>query len=143
MSECQDTPNGDHHSNVDFFEPYASFSRTLRTWLVAYGIGAPVLFASQDAFVCILAKPIQGVIIIGLFLLGTMVQIIATFLYKYSMGYIYFGELKKEFMETRRYKISNWLSEAMWLEISFDIITIVSFVSATVYVLIVYVTREN
>lgn len=33
-----------------YFEPYAKFAATLRTWLMAYGIGVPFLFATQEKF---------------------------------------------------------------------------------------------
>jgi len=122
-----------------FYEPYAAFSRTLRTWLVAYGIGAPVLFASQEAFKPILKEPNKAALIIGLFLFGAMAQIIASVIYKYVMGYIYFGELDEAFQKTRRHKVSEWLSEAMWLEMIFDLISIGFFVWATLKILILYV----
>ena len=126
-------------SEHGFYEPYVAFSRVLRTWLVAYGIGAPVLFASQDAFTPILKDPKTAAPIIGLFLFGAIVQILAAVIYKYSMGYIYFGELKEVFQKTIRYKVSEWFSEAMWLEMTFDILSIGSFSWATIKVLSLYV----
>lgn len=125
----------------EFYEPYASFSRIMRAWLVAYGIGAPALLASQDAFKAILAVPNQAMFIISCFLFGASVQIIAAFIYKYSMGYIYFEDLGKVSKKTNRYKIAEWFSEAMWLEMLFDIISIGSFALATVKVLMLYVQR--
>ena len=122
-----------------FYEPYAAFSRTLRTWLVAYGIGAPVLFASQDAFEPILKEPNKAALIIGLFLFGAMAQIIAAVIYKYVMGYIYFGELDEAFQKTRRHKVSEWISESMWLEMFFDLVSIGCFVWATLRILVLYV----
>lgn len=32
-----------------FYEHYSHFARTLRGWLVAYGIGLPILIASQES----------------------------------------------------------------------------------------------
>ncbi len=125
----------------EFYEPYAAFSRTMRAWLVAYGIGAPALLASQDAFKAILVVSNHAAFIIGSFLCGVSVQIIAAFIYKYSMGYLYFGELEKSFDKTKRYKVANWFSLAMWLEMLFDIISIGSFALATVMVLIWYIKR--
>ncbi len=114
-----------------FYEPYAVFSRTLRAWLVAYGIGAPVLFATRDSFARTLAQPEAAMPVIGFFLFGVCVQVTAALIYKYSMGYIYFGELDKGFQKTRRYKISGYLSQAMWLEMLFDIVSIGAFLWAT------------
>lgn len=122
-----------------FYEPYAVFSRTLRTWLVAYGIGAPVLFATQPFFARILAEAEVAMPIIGFFLFGVIVQVIAALLYKYSMGYIYFGELDENFQKTRRYRIAEHVSDAMWLEMLFDILSIVAFALATYMALKQYI----
>jgi hypothetical protein len=51
---------------------------------------------------------------------------------------IYFGELDEDFQNTRRYKVSEWLSEAMWLEMCFDILSIGSFGWATMRILVLY-----
>lgn len=119
-----------------FYEAYAGFARTLRTWLAAYGIGAPVLFASQAAFATILKETQATVCIIGLFLIGVSLQLIAALLYKATMWYLYYGELYHEFQRTRRYKMSDCLSEQLWLEMCFDIGSVVTFAWATVWVLL-------
>lgn len=119
-----------------FYEAYAGFAKTLRTWLVAYGIGAPVLFASQSAFATLLKEKQATVCIIGLFLIGVSLQLTAALMYKATMWYLYFGELSEAFQCTRRYKVSDWLSEQFWLELCFDIGSIVTFAWATVWVLV-------
>lgn len=35
-------------SSAELYAVYEEHSKTLRTWLVAYGIGAPVLFITND-----------------------------------------------------------------------------------------------
>ncbi len=126
-----------------FYEPYAVFSRTLRAWLVAYGIGASVFFATQQSFARVLAQSNTAMPIIGFFLFGVSVQVIAALIYKYSMGYIYFGELDKGFQKTNRYRMSGYLSQAMWLEMLFDILSIGSFVGATYLALKQYISLSN
>lgn len=37
----------DAHQKLEHFNNYADYSRTLRAWLVAYGIGGPVLFVTN------------------------------------------------------------------------------------------------
>jgi hypothetical protein len=76
-----------------FFESYAKFSNILRTWLIAYGIGAPVLFASNAFFIKIMQDTKNGPYIVKFFLLGVSIQVFAALIYKYTMGYLYFGEL--------------------------------------------------
>jgi len=126
-----------------FYEPYAIFSRTLRAWLVAYGIGAPVLFATQPTFARILTQAEIAMPIIGLFLFGVVIQVCAALLYKYSMGYIYFGELDDDFQKTKRYKVAAYVSRAMWLEMLFDLLAITLFMLATYLALKQYILLGN
>jgi hypothetical protein len=126
-----------------FYEPYAVFSRTLRAWLVAYGIGAPVLFATQPSCARILASADAAMPIIGFFLFGVIVQVIAALLYKYSMGYIYFAELDGHFQKTKRYRIAEYISGAMWLEMLFDLFSIGAFTLATYMALKYYILLSN
>lgn len=128
-------------SDRGFYEPYANFSRTLRAWLVAYGIGAPVLFSTQTAFSGLLQKKDLALPIVWLYLAGVVVQVLAALIYKYSMGYIYFGELDAKFRKTRRHRVAEWFSEAMWLEMVFDVVSIGALVAATYLVLQHYLTH--
>jgi hypothetical protein len=70
---------------VGFYEAYAGFARTLRTWFVAYGIGGPVLFLTNDNA----AKTFRGApsahLIAYSFLSGVLLQILAALLSKTAM----------------------------------------------------------
>ena len=118
-----------------FYEPYAYFSRTLRAWLVAYGIGAPILIISQDHLSNKILSSGLGNEITIWFLAGVCIQVIAAILYKYSMGFIYFSELDSSLVNTKRYEIADWLSEAFWLELLFDVVAIVCFIRGTYLVI--------
>lgn len=114
-----------------YVESYQSFAYTLRTWLVAYGIGAPVLFASQECFQGVLNNRSQARLIIIGFLVGVVIQIAAALIYKTAMWYVMFGCLKPTFKSTWRYAFSDWISEQLWLELLFDVTSITAFVWAT------------
>jgi len=122
-----------------FYGPYSHFSRTLRAWLVAYGIGGPVLLVSQDHLSGLVLNSGVGLYISTLFLGGVAIQIFAALLYKYSMGIIYASELDPDIEETTRFKVAEWLSDAFWLEFVFDIASISCFILATFTVLRVVV----
>lgn len=107
-----------------FYEPYIQYARTLRAWFVAYGIGVPVLLVSQEFIARAIIKAGTGELITWLFLIGVAVQVLAAFLYKYAMNYLYFDELDDELEGTRRLKFAIWLSNAIWLEMLFDVISI-------------------
>ena len=114
-----------------FYEPYAHFSRTLRAWLVAYGVGVPVLLVSQEFIAKAIIKAGTGGWITWLFLIGVAIQVLAALLYKYSMAYLYSAEMEPELNGTWRVKIAEWLSNAVWLEALFDLVSIALFVCGT------------
>ena len=118
-----------------YFEGYAQFAGVLRTWLIAYGIGGPVLFATQSRLADKLFETSQARFIAILFLSGVFLQVIVALLYKGAMWYLYVGEEDAKIRKKRRYKISDWLSEAFWLEILFDLASIALFTWATIFVL--------
>lgn len=121
-----------------YFESYKSFSFTLRAWLIAYGVGAPVLFASQAAFSEVLKNKAAVLPILYAYFFGVFLQIFAAFLYKASMWYIMWGANKPEFKSSYRYKFSGWVSEQLWLELLLDIGSIIFFAWATCKVLMLY-----
>lgn len=122
-------------SNDDsgFYEPYGSFSKLLRTWLISYGIGLIVFLVSQKTTVETLKKhPDQATTFFTILLAGVAVQVLAAFIYKYSMGYLYYGELEgNEYKKKRRYKVADWFSEALFIELIFDAVTIILYIFAT------------
>jgi hypothetical protein len=114
-----------------FYEAYASFSRTLRGWLIAYGVGGPVLFATQPALGERLAQTGFAHEVTLMFMAGVAVQIFAALVYKTAMWYAYVGELEPAFQDTLRFRVASWLSDQFWLEMLFDLLTIGLFAAAT------------
>jgi hypothetical protein len=114
-----------------FYESYAHFSRTLRAWLVAYGVGVPVLLVSQEFIARAIIRADTGGLITWLFLIGVAVQVLAALLYKYSMAYLYFAETDSIANDAWQVELSAWLSRAVWLEVLFDVASIVLFVYGT------------
>jgi hypothetical protein len=50
------------------------------------------------------------------------------------------GVMDEKYKATYRYKLANWVSELLWLELLFDIASIILFAWATTRVLILYAT---
>ena len=48
MAEIPEAAPTSRDDAEDHYQSYAEHNRILRTWLVAYGIGAPVLILSND-----------------------------------------------------------------------------------------------
>jgi len=127
--------------DAGYFDGYVSFSGVLRNWLIAYGIGGPVLFITQTEVTKKLADSGQSLSIALLFLAGVFLQVLVALLYKGAMWYLYVGEVDPEKRNTRRYAISDWLSEAFWLELLFDLGTIALFLIATFRVLMILAVK--
>jgi hypothetical protein len=115
----------------EYFECYAEFAKTLRTWFIAYGIGAPILFLSNDTLWGII-KSSEHIRLIGLlFLAGVFIQVLEALLYKNAMWYLYKGEENPKIKNKARYKAFYNISEYYWLEVLFDILTLICFVTGT------------
>jgi hypothetical protein len=123
--------NKDEFPDYGHFEPYKHFASQLRTWLIAYGIGAPVLFVSQPSIANALKTSNYGRTVFILFLIGVVLQIVETWLYKFAMWYLYLGELNDSFRNTKRHKASEWIAERFWPELVIDVSSIALFSLAT------------
>lgn len=137
--------NGESEKKEDseFYGPYAEHSKTLRAWFVAYGIGGPVVLLSSDKAWDSLVKSGCGRYVGLLFISGGVIQILSALLNKHSMWLLYLEEVgakdrKKECLRdiptTLRkptYKLAEWYSKQTWVDILFDIYTLLLFGWAT------------
>jgi hypothetical protein len=122
-----------NNSNIadEYFECYAEFAKTLRTWFIAYGIGAPILFLSNDTLWGII-KSSDHIRLIGLlFLAGVFIQVLEALLYKNAMWYLYKGEDNPEMKNKAPYKILYNITECYLLEVVLDMLTLICFLIAT------------
>ncbi len=138
-SEVKVNPTGQAQalSNQEsgFYEAYANFARHLRSWFIAYGIGGPTLFLTNDAAMKRLLDSGAGRVVAYLFLAGVSVQIIVAFLYKTAMWYLYRGESADGVKSHWWYKACDWLSESYCIECVGDVATFIFFAWATLKVL--------
>ena len=115
------------------FEAYTQHSSVLRTWLVAYGIGAPALFLSQDKIWQALAKSGLLATIGALFLAGVFLQVAIAAINKSVMWACYYGDIDPLYKETRRYKGACWLSDKYSIDLAADLGAMAAFCVATYY----------
>jgi len=137
----QDTSDYEGH-----FANYAEYSKTLRSWLVAYGIGGPVLFLlSKDAPTTIARSPHLRTIV-TLFVLGVALQIGLALLNKWAAWHMYRGAYSKHLLyngdteydghhETWGYQAWLWINKQSWIDLLVDVGTLVGFSLATWIVL--------
>lgn len=124
-----------------YYKACCEHSKSLRTWLVAYGIGAPALFISHPSILSTLSNVGKARLVGLLFLCGLTLQVCLSFCTKISMWYLYFGEHQPKFKETIRYKVCDWYSEQFWIDVIIDISTILFFGAATVQVFSAFITH--
>jgi hypothetical protein len=108
------------------FQNYADYSRTLRTWLVAYGIGGPVIFLTNDKVADRVAKSGHSQDIVALFLFGVGLQVVLSFINKWVAWHLYRGAEDAEYQETSKYKFWHAISEQSWLDLAVDFASLVA-----------------
>jgi hypothetical protein len=128
------------------FANYAEYSKTFRSWMVAYGIGGPVLlFLSKDAPANISGSP-HILVIVTLFIFGVAIQILISLINKWAAWHMYRGAYAKyqdahddpecdKHHRSETYRVWCWINKQSWIDFIFDISSLVAFSIATWLVL--------
>jgi len=114
----------------DAFSAYAEYNRILRTWFVAFGIGGPALFLVNDKIAAKLVAVGQLRWVVALFLVGATAQVLGALLNKIANWYVYIGTIDPAIKGSRRQRFADWLMSQFWIDITIDVITILSFGAA-------------
>jgi len=124
---------GHRDKEQGFYAAYEEHTKTLRTWLVAYGIGAPVLFLTQPTLMGTLKTSGEGNVRGLLFLSGVGIQVILAALNKTIMWRLYSAELDREQVDKGGLilRVCDWLSDKYLIDFIADLATILLFASAT------------
>jgi len=136
MSES--TPSTDNEDRKVFFQNYADYSKAVRAWLVAYGIGGPVLFVTNDKLTERVAKSGYGAEIIAMFLVGVGLQIVSAMINKWAAWHVYRGIGDAVYQTNRSYKFWNWVNDQTWIDIWADLLALGALTYATWRVLSVF-----
>jgi hypothetical protein len=116
---------------AEYYKAYEEHSKVLRTWLVAYGIGAPVLFLTADSE-AIQALPLSQFRPIGKFFVsGVIAQVLLAAVNKTVMWACYYAERNEDWRERKRFKVAYWISEQFWIDFIVDLATLAFFGRAT------------
>jgi hypothetical protein len=118
-------------SAAEFYAVYDHYSKLLRTWLVAYGIGGPVLLLSSDTVLAKVSSSGSAKSIAVLFLIGVALQVLLATTNKTVMWICYYGEMYPKYRAKKRYKCCEWISEQFWIDLIVDIASMVLFGLAT------------
>ena len=120
------------------WDNYADYSRTLRAWLVAYGIGAPVLFLTNEKISAQVASSGHAREIIFAFLFGVALQIVLALINKWGAWHMYVGAGDHVYQKRFRYWFWGFVNQQSWLDFVLDLSSIAAFVWATWRVLNVF-----
>src|SRR5690348_1957174 len=99
----------------EYWEPYSEFAKTLRTWFVGYGVGAPALVLTQTELRQRLANAGDLPILAGCFLSGVFLQVALTLLYKTAMWELYMSEIHPRRPKGQWFQSAFWISEQAWI----------------------------
>jgi len=116
---------------AEFYHAYEDYARSLRTWFVAYGIGFPVLAVSNDAVSKALTGSGSAKWVVGLFIIGVLLQVIEAGINKWCMWLCYEGEESVEAQNTRRAKCAYEVSTWWKLDVACDLGSAISFFIGT------------
>ena len=113
----------------DHREAYRHHAATLRNWYVAFGVGAPVLFLSNEDLWQKFASSDKFVAISSIFFMGVAFQILLAFFDKYANWVRYYELVTKN--NKPSHKIAEWWMHNDFLSIFLDIGSLVLFGIAT------------
>jgi len=125
------TPASETDEQKALFESYKDFSLTLRTWLIAYGVGGPVILLSQEHLWAKLASDPNANLIGALFLFGVGLQVFFAAFFKWAMWELWRTTANPKLKSRRSYKIANRASEWYWIDLVTDWGAIIAFGFAT------------
>jgi hypothetical protein len=115
----------------EYLQAYGEHAKVLRTWLVAYGIGAPVLLMTNETLAAAVKTSGESRCIALSFISGVVLQVVLSTINKGSMWGLYYGETQDKFKKTWRYEVSHWISERYWIDFWVDLATMGLFAYAT------------
>lgn len=137
----QDSKDHDGH-----LANYAEYSKTFRSWMVAYGIGGPILLLTSKDAPQNIAKSPHLQMIVTLFIVGVGIQILLALIDKWAALHMYRGAFSKyqeeeedpdcdNHHESATYKFWGWVNRQSWIDLWCDIGALFLFSAATWLVL--------
>jgi hypothetical protein len=115
----------------DYKEAYRYHSSTLRNWYVAFGIGAPVLFLSNEYLWKKIVTSCNFEVIGFTFLLGAVFQVLLAFLDKYASWVGYYERATGDVKSPIIHDIAEWWIKDDFFSIALDLGSLALFSCAT------------
>ena len=109
------------------FAAYSDYNKILRTWFVAFGIGGPALFITNDAVARRLASIGELHYVATIFIVGAAAQVVGALINKVANWYVYRSNWPDPGPPKWRYKAAEWLIDQFLIDLGFDAISVESF----------------
>lgn len=113
------------------YQNYAEYSKSLRSWLVAYGVGGPVLFLTNAGIYQRVASSKFPTTVVVLFLAGVALQILLSVLNKWAAWHMYRGAFEEAYQLTSTYRFWHAVNNLPWIDFLIDLLSLVMFTVAT------------
>lgn len=123
------------NSANEYHAVYAEYSRTLRTWFVAYGVGGPVVILAQDKVASLVINSGYGWRIAAFFSTGVLLQILLALINKYAAYANYAGEADADYRDRWWFTFGAWISRQFLIDLVIDVLTAACFIYSTIAVL--------
>ncbi len=122
----------------DFNQRSAEVSKTLRSWLVAYGIGLPVLVLTRPEVADAIRASQKSGLITFLFLSGVALQVFNAFYIKWLSWFR--SELLYDHENSKKkfYLLADKLHKFVWTDLIIDIWTLIAYSWGTYAVISIY-----
>jgi hypothetical protein len=125
--------NGPSPEESGYWQPYAEFAKTLRTWLVSYGIGALAVLVTQADLRARLVSSGRAGAVGACFLGAVILQVVMAFVYKACMWQLYLCELNVERRHDWPHRVACAISEAFLAELFVDFASLALYAFGTVW----------
>jgi hypothetical protein len=106
---------------------YHEYTKVLRTWFVAYGVGGAVLLLTDSKLRDMVSRNGWAKLLLISFFIGVFAQILIAYINKYMNWSTYYGYVDPTYKESREYKIARWLTNSIWIDKWIDRVTLYSF----------------
>lgn len=127
MPETSPNPEAEGYATA-----YRQHATSLRNWLVAYGVGGPALFLTNDKLRDALKASGCLQLVGWTFLLGVALQVCLSFLDKYADWICYQRCLNPNWPESRASRLAAWWVDANAPSIVIELASMILFAVATV-----------
>jgi hypothetical protein len=115
------SPKKAENESESYYRAYEEYSKVLRTWLVAYGIGAPVLLFTNDHLADTVRKSNSAICLATLFVVGVGLQVVLAAINKNVLWILYYGEINPELEDSNWQRAAAWISRQYWIDILVDL----------------------